>query len=166
MNFREKLIVQTVICMMIFAGVRSIGAIDIKGIREAKSFIGEHFQRNYTTEDIKTAGSQLIENVESLHASVTSAVLMANESGKEEILGKKDGKGIQMVYAINGGNVTASGIDPELGTFVKIKGGKTQEEIYGNLCEISVLTGDKVRKGDIIGTFDSNSKKEFIYQKN
>lgn len=165
MNFREKLIVQTVICIMIFAGVRSIGTIDIKGLRAAKAFIGEHFQRNYTTEDIKTAGSQLIDDVESLHASVTSAVLMANESGKEEILGKKDVNGIQMVYAINSGNVTAAGIDPKLGTFVKIKGEKTQEEVYGNLCEISALTGDKVRKGDIIGTFDSNYKKEFIYQK-
>ena len=81
------------------------------------------------------------------------------------MLGKADRNGIQMVYAINSGNVTAAGIDEEKGTFIKIENNDA-EEIYGNLNEISVLTGEKVWKGDIIGTFDSNSNKEFIYQKN
>ena len=165
MKFREKLVVQTVICMMIFAGIRGIGAVDIKGIREAKAFIGEHFQRNYTSDDIKTAGSQLLKEASNLHTTVTSAVLKANEPGKDNVLGKADRNGIQMVYAINSGNVTAAGIDEEKGTFIKIENNDT-EEIYGNLNEISVLTGEKVWKGDIIGTFDSNSNKEFIYQKN
>lgn len=165
MNFREKLVVQTVICMMIFAGVRSIGAVDIKGIREAKAFIGEHFQRNYTPDDIKTAGSQLLKEASNLHTTVTSAVLKANEPANEMVLGKTDRNGIQMVYAINSGTVTAAGIDKANGKFIKIENNDI-EEIYGNLNEISVLTGEKVRKGDIIGTFDSNSNKEFIYQKN
>ena len=48
---------------------------------------------------------------------------------------------------------------------IKIEKNDT-EEVYGNLKEISVLTGEKVGKGDIIGTFDSRLNKEFIYQKN
>ena len=165
MKFSEKIITQAVICMMIFAGVRSIGAVDIKVIREAKAFIGEHFQRNYTPDDIKTAGSQLLKEASNLHTTVTSAVLKANEPVKDMALGKADRNGIQMVYAINSGNVTAAGIDEEKGTFIKIEKNDT-EEVYGNLKEISVLTGEKVGKGDIIGTFDSRLNKEFIYQKN
>ena len=69
-----------------------------------------------------------------------------------------------MVYALNSGNVTAAGLDKEIGKFIKIKTDKALET-YGNFCEINVLTGDKVRKGDIIGTFDSSGKNEFIYQK-
>ena len=69
-----------------------------------------------------------------------------------------------MVYAVNNGNVTAAGIDKEIGKFIKIKTDKGIET-YGNFCEITVLTGDKVRKGEIIGTFDSSGKYEFIYQK-
>lgn len=164
MNFREKLVVQIVICMMIFAGIRSVGMLDIKGVREVKAFIGEHYRHNYTTEEIKVASSHLIKEAGTLHTAFTSAVIKANQPEDDgEILGKADKEGIQMVYAIRGGTVTGSGIDKELGTFIKIKT-DSGIETYGNLCEISAVTGDKVRKGDIVGAFDKSLKKEFIYQ--
>ena len=165
MRFKEKIIMQILICLIIFAGVRTIGMLDVKPIKEAKAYIGEHFQQNYTAKDIKNAGSKLLKEAETLHITVTSAVVKANQvEGEEKTLGKADKNGVQMVYALNSGNVTAAGLDKEIGKFIKIKTDKALET-YGNFCEINVLTGDKVRKGDIIGTFDSRGKDEFIYQK-
>ena len=165
MRFKEKFLIQVVICLVIFAGIRCAGMLDVKPVKEAKAFIGEHFQQNYTTKDIKNAGSQLLREAETLHTTVTSAVVKANQLGEDDkTLGKADQNGIQMVYAVNNGNVMAAGIDKEIGKFIKIKTDKGIET-YGNFCEITVLTGDRVRKGDIIGTFDSSGKHEFIYQK-
>ena len=165
MRFKEKFLIQVVICLVIFAGIRCAGMLDVKPVKEVKAFIGEHFQQNYTTKDIKNAGSQLLREAETLHTTVTSAVVKANQLGEDDkTLGKADQNGIQMVYAVNSGNVTAAGIDKKMGKFIKIKTDK-DIETYGNFCEITVLTGDKVRRGDIIGTFDSSGKDEFIYQK-
>ena len=109
MNYKEKLIVQVVICMMIFAGVRAVSAMDIKGMRQVKAFVGEHFQKNYTAEDIKTAGSRLVNEAGELRTDITSVVLKANKAGEvKEPLGKADKDGLQMVYAVNGGTVTAA----------------------------------------------------------
>lgn len=165
MRFKEKFLIQVVICLVIFAGIRCAGMLDVKPVKEVKAFIGEHFQQNYTTKDIKNAGSQVLREAETLHTTVTSAVVKANQLGEDDkTLGKADQNGIQMVYAVNNGNVMAAGIDKEIGKFIKIKTDKGIET-YGNFCEITVLTGDRVRKGDIIGTFDSSGKHEFIYQK-
>ena len=165
MRFKEKFLIQVVICLVIFAGIRCAGMLDVKPVKEVKAFIGEHFQQNYTTKDIKNASSQVLREAETLHTTVTSAVVKANQLGEDDkTLGKADQNGIQMVYAVNNGNVTAAGIDKEIGKFIKIKTDKGIET-YGNFCEITVLTGDRVRKGDIIGTFDSSGKHEFIYQK-
>ena len=173
MNYKEKLIVQVVICMMIFAGVRAVSAMDIKGMRQVKAFVGEHFQKNYTAEDIKTAGSRLVNEAGELRTDITSVVLKANKAGEvKEPLGKADKDGLQMVYSVNGGTVTAAGIDKVLGKFLKIETDNGMET-YGNFCEITAITGDKIRKGDIIGTFEGSvkgsesgsGKSEFIYQK-
>ncbi len=165
MRFKEKFLIQVVICLVIFAGIRCAGMLDVKPVKEVKAFIGEHFQQNYTTKDIKNVGSQVLREAETLHTTVTSAVVKANQLGEDDkTLGKADQNGIQMVYAVNNGNVMAAGIDKEIGKFIKIKTDKGIET-YGNFCEITVLTGDRVRKGDIIGTFDSSGKDEFIYQK-
>ena len=163
MNFRDKLVVQIVICMVIFAGIRTIGILDIKGVREVKAFVGEHFQKNYTAEDIKTAGSRLIEEAGDIHSDITSVVLKANKIGEfGEPIGKADEDGIQVVYATAAGEVTAAGINEDMGMYVKIKH-NDKLTTFGNLCQLSVVTGDNVKKGQIIGSFDNKTGAEFLY---
>lgn len=167
MRFRERLLKQLIICIIILAGVRSVEMVNMEPVKEMKAFISEHFQRNYTAEDIKNAGSHLLKEAETIHTSVTSAVVKANQPVRgEKTLGKADKNGIQMVYAVNSGTVAAAGMSKELGKYIKIETETDNGiETYGNFYEMTVLTGDKVRKGDIIGTFDSSGKHEFIYQK-
>ena len=163
MNYREKLVAQIVICMVIFAGIRTIGMLDIKGVREVKAFVGEHFQKNYTAEDIKTAGSRLIEEAGDIHSDITSVVLKANKVGEfGEPMGKADEDGIQVIYAAAAGEVTSVGINKDMGMYVKVNH-NDKVTTYGNLCQLTVVTGDKVKKGQIIGSFDNKTEAEFLY---
>ena len=149
MNYREKLVAQIVICMVIFAGIRTIGMLDIKGVREVKAFVGEHFQKNYTAEDI--------------NSDITSVVLKANKVGEfGEPMGKADEDGIQVIYAAAAGEVTSVGINKDMGMYVKINH-NDKVTTYGNLCQLTVVTGDKVKKGQIIGSFDNKTEAEFLY---
>ena len=91
-------------------------------------------------------------------------MVKANQFTEGEPLGKADKKGLQVVYAAEKGIVPEAGIDSKIGSFIKIKSSDTIY-IYGNLEKISAVTGDKVKKGDVIGEFNSNGEEEFYYQK-
>ena len=49
-----------------------------------------------------------------------------------------------------------------MGMYVKIKHNDKLTTL-GNLCQLSVVTGDKVKKGQIIGSFDNKTGAEFLY---
>ena len=164
MNKWNKLITQTVICMMLFAVIKTIGVIDTESITKVKTAVENQFQKNYTLEDIKDAGSKAVNEVKEINPAVTAAVVKANQFTEGEPLGKADKKGLQVVYAAEKGIVTEAGIDSKIGSFIKIKSSDTIY-IYGNLEKISAVTGDKVKKGDVIGEFNSNGEEEFYYQK-
>ena len=91
-------------------------------------------------------------------------MVKANQLTEENPLGKADKNGLQVVYAAEKGTVTEAGIDKEIGSFIKIK---SSDSIYtyGNLSELSAVTGDKVKKGDVIGEFNSKEGAEFYYQR-
>ena len=58
--------------------------------------------------------------------------------------------------------VLSSGRDAKLGLYVKIKH-EDAISVYGNLSDISVFESERVQRGEIIGSFDTNSGKEFYY---
>lgn len=67
------------------------------------------------------------------------------------------------VYAVAGGRVAETGENNGLGKYIMIKHEKASS-IYGNCCEVYVKTGQHVRKGQIIGTFDNTENVDFYYQ--
>lgn len=161
MNFREKFVTQAVFSLMIFSLVKSAGMIDAWFIKDIRTWTETLLEVHYTAEDIKQAASELIEEAGDAHEAVTAAVLAANDNGQYgRILGEADPDGIQIVYAPSGGRIISAGIDDELGMYVKISH-DNKITVCGNMSQISVLTGERVRKGDIIGSFDSTSGKEF-----
>ena len=165
MNLRERFVIQTVISLMIFAGVKSISMIDIDKINEAEDFLCSRFEKHYTPEDIEETVSGIFDEINEVHKSVTAAVIEANTEGESEIvLGKKDAEGIQIVYAATGGNVINAGINDKKELFVEISG-DDYIYTYCNMSQISVATGERVRKGDIIGTFDNKDDNEFFFEK-
>ena len=55
------------------------------------------------------------------------------------------------------------GIDKDLGFCIRIQH-EDKMSTYGNLESISAVMGERVKKGDIIGTFDKNNDEKFYYQ--
>ncbi len=163
MNFREKIVTQAVICLMVFSAVRTAGMIDFRPIKDILDRADKLLSENYTAEDISEAVSGLLKQAGEARETLTSAVISANEAGSiEGELGEADEQGVQIVYAPAGGKVIGAGIDETIGMYVKIK----HDEIIsvcGNMATIAVLTGERVRKGDIIGTFDGSTGNEFYF---
>ena len=63
---------------------------------------------------------------------------------------------------MSGGVVTYAGIDRDLGVCIRISH-EDQVSVYGNLHTLTAVTGERVNKGDIIGTYDNTGEDEFYY---
>ena len=164
MNFREKFVVQSVICLLIFSAVKTTTMIDVEMMKNLKSWTEEKVTEHYSAEDLKKAAISFFGKAGEAQDIVTSVVIQANEKGRiMQPLGEADSGGIHAVYAPSGGEVVIAGISDEIGLYVKIKHDE-QISVCGNLSELAVLTGERVRKGDIIGTFDSNGSADFVYE--
>lgn len=164
MNYRDKFLVQMMICFTIFAVCRGAAMIDNEKFSEIKNTVAGYLEKNYSMEEIKETGAKLAEKVISAPEVFTSAVMKANEISEFGApIDEKDTDEVQAVHAVSGGTVVYSGIDKELGFCIRIQH-EDKLSTYGNLERISVVMGDRVKKGEIIGTFDKNNDEEFYYQ--
>ena len=163
-RYQDKLLIQAVICLAIFALVRVSAMIGGDTVTKIKDSIREQAQKNYTREEIKEVGDQLTSKIVNAPSALVSVITQANEAGEFGAPVNEDDKDdIKTVHAAGSGEVTYAGIDRELGMCVKIKH-EDKFSVYGNLYTLTVVAGDKVKKGDIIGTFDSKGEEEFYYQ--
>lgn len=62
-----------------------------------------------------------------------------------------------------GGMIIASGKDKERGLYIEIKHDDAIS-VYGNLSDISVVESERVQRGEIIGSYDTDSEKDFFYE--
>jgi hypothetical protein len=164
MNYRDKFLVQIMVCLAIFVGLRGVAMIDDEGFSEIKSTLNRYISKNYSLEEIKENGAELLDKITSAPAVLAGAVLQANEINEFGApIDEKDTEGVQAVHAVAGGVVTYSGIDKEFGLCIKIQH-EDKLSTYGHLDNISVITGERVKKGNIIGTFVKDNGEEFYYK--
>ncbi|SCJ80167.1 Membrane-bound metallopeptidase [uncultured Eubacterium sp.] len=165
---KNKLYWQIAACMVISA-VAVYGG-NIKNETFAKYYAEAKAQVMYqlNLEDVKEAGKQLSTALADAPAKVVSVVADVNSASKYgEPMDEKSDTDIKQVHAVAGGMVLSSGRDDKMGLYVKIKH-EDAISVYGNLSDISVFESERVQRGEIIGSFDTNSGKEFYYdlQKN
>ena len=164
MNYRDKFLVQMMICFVIFAAARGVAMIDNDKISEIKDTVKGYIEKNYSIDEIKETGADLVDKIVSAPAVLTGAIIQANEINEFGApIDEKDTDEIQAVHAVSGGRVVYSGIDKEIGLCIKIQH-EDKMSTYGNLDSISSVTGERVKKGEIVGTFDKNKEEEFYYQ--
>ena len=164
MRLRKKLAVQAITCVMIFTAIKASGTLDSDIIKKARMTAGKYFTENYTIADILDTGNVILDKIKDAPASLTSAVVSVNEMRNfSSPIDEKADNDIQSVHAAAGGIVAYAGIDKNLGMCIKIKH-QSKVSVYGNLCTITAVTGDRVGKGDVIGTFNNSGEKEFYYQ--
>ena len=164
MKLSDKLLVQTMICLAIFTAFRGLELISADSYESAREKLDGYLGKNYTLAELKTGGSELLDSVRSAPAALAGAVTRANELGRFGApIDEKDTGGTQAVHAVAGGTVVYAGIDSEHGLMIRVQ---HEEEVssYGNLASISAITGERVTKGEIIGTYEKKEGQEFYYQ--
>lgn len=164
MNYKDKFLAQCVICFLIFAIAEGSTMITHEGFTKIKDEIVSRAGIHNSLEDIKEAGAKAIDIVLGAPAVLTGAVMEANKINEYAApIDEKTEEQIQPVYASAGGVVMSAGIDKDYGSCIIIKHqGKTST--YGNLYTLSVVPGERVTRGQIIGTFDNNCGEDFYYQ--
>lgn len=161
---KNKLYLQIAVCMVI-STVAVYGG-NIKNETFAKYYAKAKAQVMYqmNMEDVKAAGKELTTALAGAPAKVVSVVADANSASKYgEPMDEKSDSDIKQVHAVAGGMVMSSGRDDELGLYIKIKH-EDAVSVYGNLSDIGVIESERVQRGEIIGSFDTNSDKEFYYE--
>jgi len=148
----SKLIKQIIICAGLVFALYFAGQSDISAVKKVNNAVTGYMNVNYTMEDI-------IDTAEKIYRTVLQAGIIDYGEPIDEVY-----EGEQTpVYAVAGGQVTASGENEEIGKYVKIVHGDGSESLYGNLKSVSVSVPANVRKGQIIGIYEDIKDKEFYY---
>ena len=158
---------QTIVCLAVYAAVHSgMGALTIEKyecIGELVMKITEAVQENYTLAELLELWDDASATVASIPVSVREAVISANQ---ETLYGAPiDAPGDsenRQVYASAGGRVLKSGLQDGLGLYVMVE---HQDKIstYGHLSSIRVVEGERIQKGEILGSYDNDSEYDFYY---
>ncbi|PWL94604.1 MAG: hypothetical protein DBY08_01875 [Clostridiales bacterium] len=163
-RYQDKLLIQMVVCLAIFALIRMSSVIGGEKVDEIKNSIRDYAETNYSIEDIRNIGDELAQKAVNAPETLVSVITQANEAGEFAApINEKDRDDIKTVHAAGDGNIIYAGIDKNLGMCVRVQH-EDKVSVYGNLYTLTTITGEQVKKGDIIGTFDSKAGKEFYYQ--
>lgn len=166
----RKVLFRIMVCVFLFTTVQSIGFV-----KETERKDGGHFgaflrnfmvalEHNYTVEELLDMTLQLKDTLAETPAMVSTAVNNASLVGQygQPMDDTKEGS-LKQVYAVAGGRVLRVGVQNDIGLYVIIEHTDTIST-YGHLIDVTVLSGDRIKKGDIIGSFDSKSGVEFYYE--
>lgn len=161
---RNKLVWQIVICLII-SGIAVYGG---KIKNEKISYIFDEAKaqvmHQLTLDEIKNAGKKVASVFIEMPGQMVSAVVKANNASKYGApIDEKSDTQIKRVHATAGGMVISSGKDDKYGLYIKIMH-EDAISIYGNLSDIHVIESERVQRGEIIGSYDSNQKKDFYYE--
>ncbi|MEG0923644.1 MAG: M23 family metallopeptidase [Anaerovoracaceae bacterium] len=160
---KDKILVQVIICLAIVLSFNIFSRIDNKTLNYLTEKGTKEVMRNLSFDDIKDTGNRLVAAIMQTPSKVVSAVVSANKVGEygEPIDEKSDGN-IKHVHATSGGMVLCSGIDKKIGLYIKIQH-EDAISVYGNLCDINVVESERVKRGEIIGSYDTKSETDFYY---
>ena len=160
---RKKIFIQAVICLGIFTLVRGSSLIDNDKITFFCENTSEKLSRNYTLDEIKKIGADTIEAAFEMPVTISKAILTVNQIGQYGTpIDENSDQEKKTVHSVAGGRVLRSGLSSDLGMYVTVEHAD-QISTYGNLCNLTVVAGDRVKKGDIIGSYDSLCGKDFYY---
>ena len=103
-RYQDKLLIQAVICLAIFALVRVSAMIGGDTVTKIKDSIREQAQKNYSIEEIKEAGDQLTSKIVNAPSALVSVITQADEAGEFGAPVNEDDKDdIKTVHAAGSG---------------------------------------------------------------
>lgn len=165
MNPGEKIITQCVLCCLVFVCAKGISFLPNEQVQKAQATVQRQLETHYTEDDWKRFASGFCRKIKKTPLAIANAVARANSADEMSSMRRAaESKTTRPVYAPADGIVLTSGIDKNLGMIVKIQHEK-QISTCGNLCRVTVVQNDAVKKGDVIGYYDKTCGKDFYYDK-
>lgn len=164
MNFRDKFLLQVVSTLTIIALFNMAPINNNEKFLELRKQLNNQLNEHYSLEDLKSYSNDIVSVVVNSPQKLKQVVRVANEiSYYTYPISENSKKDIVDVRAAAGGKVIYSGIDKDLGPCIRIQH-ENKISTYGNLHTINVILGERIKKSQIIGSYDSKSMEEFYYQ--
>ncbi|MGN0658751.1 MAG: peptidoglycan DD-metalloendopeptidase family protein [Emergencia sp.] len=160
---KKKLVFQTAVCAMILSTVffadKSGNQTVLSWCDKARTMV----MHQVTREEAAAFGSRIVSGLSDAPAKVVSAVMEAGSASRYGVpIDEKAEGGVKQVHAAAGGVVEASGKSEELGLYIRLRHDGAVS-VYGNLSDIGVVESERVQRGEIIGSYDTSSEKDFYY---
>ena len=161
---KNKLLMQTVVClimMTVFTYCGKSGNPKIASCREEAADIMMH---QMTAEEAMNYGAALSSKLFAVPEKMAAAITEANSRTLYcEPIDERSSEAVKQVHAAAGGMVVASGRDKVRGLYIEIRHDNAVS-VYGQLCDIGVVESERVQRGEIIGSYDTNCGKDFFYE--
>ncbi|MBQ3122752.1 MAG: M23 family metallopeptidase [Firmicutes bacterium] len=163
----KKLLIRTFVVMVIALILVSGRSCEIKVLSSISSEIINFMEADLTISDIETIGTGIISSITDLPESVsTMHERIVTESKYEYPVDEDFKEESTTVHAAAGGVVKEIGNNNDIGKYVILRHGNDAETIYGNLKEVYCSLNQNVRQGEIIGLYEKNPEKNFVYTLN
>ena len=150
----RNIMYQSIICLCFACGFMLLSSSERPAAVSAAAFISKHLEN--VKETVKSIPSSMAKAAETLGPNVRYG----------EPIDEEPSSATAMVYAVAGGTVREVGTNEDIGNYIIISHGSSAESIYGNLANIRVSANERVKKGEIIGGYSTDSKKDFYYTLN
>ncbi|MFQ8602293.1 MAG: peptidoglycan DD-metalloendopeptidase family protein [Anaerovoracaceae bacterium] len=161
---RKRLIKQAGFCLLIALALFVSKNSNIDILEKGADTVISQMEVNYTKDDAvntlkkgAVAVSAVPDKFESAVSTVTGKP-MYGEPIDDSYSGSR-----ASVFAVENGEITAVGENETIGKYIRITHGKDGESLYGNLDKTFVEVPEKVKRGQIIGTYKKSEDKEFYY---
>ena len=163
----RNIMYQSIICLCFACGFMLLSSSERPAAVSAAAFISKHLEREYSISEIKEFNENMKETVKSIPSSMAKAAETLGPNVRYgEPIDEEPSSATAMVYAVAGGTVREVGTNEDIGNYIIISHGSSAESIYGNLANIRVSANERVKKGEIIGGYSTDSKKDFYYTLN
>ena len=160
---KNKFMAQLIVCLVIVTTVSFGKNVNNKTINVIIDKGKDQVMKEVSISDLRGITHKAINVLKDTPSQIVSAVISANENSQYgEPIDEKSDDEIKQVHAVAGGMVLCSGVDKEMGLYIKIQH-ENAVSIYGNLKDINVLESERVKRGEIIGSYDTKSNSKFYY---
>lgn len=161
---KRKIIEQTCFCIIIALVLFISKNSNTPLLERGAETVLNYMETEYTIEDLKRAAQKSRNLAADLPAKVSGTIsVMTGKMTLGDPIDEKYENGSAAVYADAGGEVTSAGENEEIGRYIRITHGNMGESLYGNLESVYVGVPERVKKGQIIGTYKKKDGKDFYY---
>ncbi len=160
---RKKIYGQIIACMIISSVAIYGSSIKNETFSAGYQKVMNMVMQDMTWEEIKNAGTELSAALTDAPSQVVSLITEANTASRYgQPIDEKSDSPVKQVHAAAGGMVLSSGRDEEIGLYIRIQH-EDAVSVYGNLADIGVVESERVQRGEIIGSYDTDCGKDFYF---